>query len=57
MELGLGRELEVGIGDSGMGECDWGAFEGELCVTVVMVGVGCGLDKTGREGTKGLTHV
>ena len=27
MLLGLGRELEVGIGDSGIGEWDWGAFE------------------------------
>ena len=26
---------------SGIGECNLGAFEGELCMTVVMVGVGC----------------
>ena len=28
VELGLGTELEVGIGDSGIGEWVWGTFEG-----------------------------
>ena len=42
----------MGIGDSGMGECDWGAFEGELWVTVVMV-----VYTQGKNGGEGMTRL